>query len=259
MLFHTYVGMAKGSTQARNGQPGMNSRQIRVQIKLHDFKVVGDPEEWGNRSLRIGVGQQGLNCALTYVDSGGTVRDARFGRDAGAQQWANGLDFTLNVPWDGLPHADKVGTCTVQPFVKFLGNPELMDSYFHLSPFFRDRSKITTFMWIARPGSGRTRVGVSSARSHPFSYWTEMTRRWCIRPGTGGPRFTMPTRPCRTSLTQRIPGAWNPLSPNCAVPCQGQADVSIAPLTRPGKMQTERCGRSAMQNNKTRIQETGQL
>ena len=101
MLFHTYISIAKGSTQARNGQPGMNSRQIRVQIKLHDFKVVGDPEEWGNRSLRIGVGQQGLNCALTYVDSGGTVRDARFGRDAGRRAVGerSGLHPERTVGW----------------------------------------------------------------------------------------------------------------------------------------------------------------
>ena len=215
MLFHTYVGRANGNTAARDGDPGMNSRQIKVQVKLHDFTVVGDPDEWGNRPLRIGVGQKGRSCTLSYIQNGVKV-NAPYGRDAPARQWVNGLDFILDVPWDGLPHPDQVSICTVQPFVKFLGNPELDDGYWLLDPYFRDKSKITTFIcdsatWI-RAYTGGCVVGSiapvfildgndSKVRESVRHWWAALYHADQTRPDRPYPK--------------RIPGAWNSTNPGC--------------------------------------------
>jgi hypothetical protein len=70
------------------------------------------------------------------VDGSGQTKPLGDGREATVAQWRDGGDFeiTLDVPWDGLNHPDKMGTCSIFPSIKYTNNPELPDNYQTLNP-----------------------------------------------------------------------------------------------------------------------------
>ncbi|MEU3166991.1 DNRLRE domain-containing protein [Streptosporangium sp. NPDC006930] len=133
MLVHTYVGKAKKNTQARDMPAGVNSRQFKIFTRVDQVELIDS--DWSDRLVRIGFGEKGRSCTSSFKQ-GGVARDGKNGREATIAQWRDGgiFEMTFNVPWDGLPHDDKMSTCSLNPWIKYTTNPEVMDSYFQLNP-----------------------------------------------------------------------------------------------------------------------------
>ncbi|MCC5578951.1 hypothetical protein IMZ11_25320 [Microtetraspora sp. AC03309] len=221
LVFHTYVGKAHGNTQARDAKAGVDSRQVKVWARLDKVKFV-DPD-WTDRKLRIALGQNGLNCRATYVEDGVT-RLAPHGREALVTNWRDGGDFefTLGIPWDGLPHGDKVGTCSVEPYVNFTSNPDLTDRMWYLNPFFRDKKYTQSFVcdsadWITAYTGGcivgsvapifildANEKGKKSVEKSVENIYNSL-----YNPGA-----TLPVPPA--GVVKKVPGAWNVNNYGCA-------------------------------------------
>ncbi|WP_031166939.1 DNRLRE domain-containing protein [Streptosporangium roseum] len=144
IIFYTHVGKA-----AKNGVPnvqardaakpdgtalsGVNSRQVKAWVRVDEVKIYDS--NWKDNRFKVAFGEKGSNCDATYQENG-QAKKLGYGREASVVQWRDGGDFevTLDVPWDGFPHTDKMGTCSLEPSLKYMNNPELMDSYYRLNP-----------------------------------------------------------------------------------------------------------------------------
>ncbi|WP_186404474.1 DNRLRE domain-containing protein [[Actinomadura] parvosata] len=222
LVFHTHVGKGNKNTQARDAKAGINSRQIKVWARLDEVNIIDS--DWGSRRLNLGLGQNGLNCKTTYVE-GGVVKDGTHGRTAKITDWAGGGDFefTLSVPWDGLDHPDKVGTCAVQPFVRYIDNPDITDLMWYFHPRFREKKHVQTFIcdsadWIAAHAGGcivgsvapifilnanDTDRGKKSVEKSVENIYTALYDPQNSKPNPPG----WPTK--------KIPGGWNINNPGC--------------------------------------------
>jgi hypothetical protein len=143
IVLNTYVGKAKGSATARDVPAGIaitNSRQIRASIRVDQVHVIDD--DWEDRKFRIALGESGVKCAATY--NGASAKD---GVEGTVKQWRDGgvRELVLSVPPD-YPHVDEHSTCSVQPWVRFMYNPEGLDDVMFLSPFFKDKNRVQSFI-----------------------------------------------------------------------------------------------------------------